>query len=217
MSNNGENPNGDELFVVAAPSGAGKTSLIRALLERCPNLALSVSDTTRAPRQGEVDGQHYHFIDVATFQKGVEEGRYLEHAEVFGNHYGTSREHVGELWRQGRDVLLEIDVQGAEQVRAAHTTACTIFILPPSMQTLAERLERRGLDSPEVIRRRLGEAQREIRACGMFDWLVVNDEFDRAASELAAIVTAWPLRRERQSHRINELLDETPSRITIKD
>ncbi len=206
-----------DLFVIAAASGTGKTSLIAALLERCPRLALSVSDTTRPARRGEIDGQHYHFVDVDAFRKGIEASRYLEHAEVFGNYYGTSRERVEALWREGRDVLLEIDVQGAAQVRQAHPDAGMVFILPPSLSTLGERLHGRGLDEPEVIRRRLDEARREIGACGDFDWLVVNDDFDRAVSELAAIVTAWPLRRARQSWRVRQLLDEDANAITIRD
>jgi guanylate kinase len=211
-----DNRTGD-LYVVAAASGTGKTSLIAALLERCPGLALSVSDTTRPARRGEIDGQHYHFVDVDAFRQGIEASRYLEHAEVFGNYYGTSRERVEALWREGRDVLLEIDVQGAAQVRQAHPDACAIFILPPSMAALGERLHGRGLDEPEVIRRRLDEARREIGACGDFDWLVVNDDFDQAVSELAAIVTAWPLRRARQSWRVRQLLDEDANAITIRD
>lgn len=206
-----------ELFVIAAASGTGKTSLIAALLKRCPQLALSVSDTTRPARRGEIDGQHYHFIDIETFRQGIEQQRYLEHAEVFGNYYGTSCERVGRLWEQGRHALLEIDVQGAAQVRRHHADACMIFILPPSMAALEERLHGRGLDEPEVIRRRLDEARREIGACGDFDWLVVNDDFDQAVAELAAIVTAWPLRHARQSGRVTQLLDEKEKAITIKD
>jgi guanylate kinase len=206
-----------ELFVIAAASGTGKTSLIAALLERVPGLALSVSDTTRPARRGEVDGEHYHFIDVEHFRRGIEQQHYLEHAEVFGNYYGTSRERVAELWARDRHVLLEIDVQGAAQVRRHHAEACMIFILPPSMAALEERLHGRGLDEPEVIRRRLDEARREIGACDDFDWLVVNDDFERAVEELAAIVTAWPLRRARQHWRVTRLLDEKQKTITIKD
>lgn len=216
MSNDTD-ANAGELIVIAAASGTGKTSLIAALLERCPQLALSVSDTTRPARRGEVDGQHYHFLDVETFRQGIARQRYLEHAEVFGNYYGTSRERVQALWDSGRHALLEIDVQGAAQVREAQADACMIFILPPSMATLSKRLHGRGLDEPAVIRRRLDEARREIGACGDFDWLVVNDDFDRAVDELAAIVTAWPLRRKRQSWRVRQLLDEEANAITIRD
>ena len=206
-----------ELYVIAAPSGTGKTSLIRALLARLPGLALSVSDTTRPARRDEVDGQQYHFVDVETFRRGIVEDRYLEHAEVFGNFYGTARDRVEALWERGHDVLLEIDVQGAEQVIRHFPQVCTIFILPPSMGALKERLENRNSDAPEVIRRRLGEARREIEACGNFGWMVVNDDFDRALAELTAIVSAWPLRRSRQQARVRRLLDETPAGLTIED
>ncbi len=206
-----------ELYVIAAPSGTGKTSLIRALLARLPGLALSVSDTTRPARRDEIDGQQYHFVDVETFRRGIVEDRYLEHAEVFGNFYGTARDRVEALWERGHDVLLEIDVQGAEQVIRHFPQVCTIFILPPSMGALKERLENRGSDAPEVIRRRLGEARREIEACGNFGWMVVNDDFDRALAELTAIVSAWPLRRSRQQARVRRLLDETPAGLTIED
>jgi len=194
-----------ELFVIAAPSGAGKSSQIRRLLERCPNLAFSVSATTRPARQGEHDGQHYHFIDTSSFQARIQQGRFLEYAEVFGHYYGTDRAHVEQLWQQGRDVLLEIDVQGAAQIRQSYPDACQIFILPPSMAILKKRLVDRGTDQPDVIERRLGEAQSEIAACASFDWVVINDDFDQAAAELASIVCAWPLRAERQ-HRIHRHL-----------
>ena len=209
MSSNGD------LYVIAAPSGTGKTSLIRALLKRMDRLALSVSDTTRPPRAGEIDGQQYHFVDQAAFRQGIETGRYLEHAEVFGNLYGTARDRVQQLWDEGRDVLLEIDVQGAEQVMAHFPDACTIFILPPSMATLAQRLVNRNSDAPEVIRRRLGEARSEIAACRNFRWLVVNDDFHCAVQELVAIVSVWPLRQTRQAARVRQLLDESPPDLTI--
>ena len=209
MSNKGE------LYVIAAPSGTGKTSLIRALLGRLDRLALSVSDTTRAPREGEVDGQQYHFLSRETFQRGIEENRYLEHAEVFGNLYGTSRDRVEALWEQGKDVLLEIDVQGAEQVIRHYPQACLIFILPPSMAALAQRLVQRRSDSSEAIRRRLGEARGEIQACRAFQWLVINDDFDLALDELLAIVSAWPLRHSRRAARVRQLLDESAPALTI--
>ena len=197
-----------ELFVIAAPSGAGKSSQIRRLLEQFPNLAFSVSATTRPPRTGENDGEHYHFIDRATFRERIGQGRFLEHAEVFGHYYGTDRAHVEQFWSQGRDVLLEIDVQGAAQVRMSHPEACQIFILPPSMPVLRKRLIGRGTDKADVIARRLGEAQNEISACADFDWLVVNDDFDLAAEQLASIVRAWPLRKSRQKTEQKTLLRE---------
>lgn len=195
-----------ELFVIAAPSGAGKTSLIRALLERAPGLALSVSDTTRAPRQGEVDGEQYHFVSRQTFEQSVREHRYLEHARVFDHYYGTRRSRVEALWADGKDALLEIDVQGAAQVRARHPGTCSVFILPPSLDTLAERLKNRGLDRPEVIRRRLAEARDEIAQAEKFDFVVVNDDFERALADLQAVIRVWPLRRARQLHTVAALL-----------
>lgn len=199
-----------ELYVIAAPSGAGKTSLINSALAEFPSLAFSVSDTTRGARRGEVDGEHYHFIDRATFDQRVGQGRYLEHADVFGNGYGTDRAQVEALWREGKDVLLEIDVQGAAQVRVSHPQACQIFILPPSLEVLKRRLTARGTDQPDVIARRLGEAQREMSACLEFDWIIVNDDFEQAREQLMAIIRAWPMRRDRQESwqktRLAELL-----------
>ena len=206
-----------ELYVIAAPSGTGKTSLIRALLARLDHLALSVSDTTRPARAGEVDGEQYHFIDVEAFRSGIDEGRYLEYAEVFGNYYGTARERVEALWARDRGVVLEIDVQGAAQVVRRFPEACSVFILPPSMAALAERLQKRASDTEDVIRRRLSEARREIEACRDFRWMVINDDFDRAVDELAAIVTAWPQRRARQDAHVRCLLDEAAGGITIVD
>ncbi|WP_376695677.1 guanylate kinase [Wenzhouxiangella sp. EGI_FJ10305] len=206
-----------DLFLIAAPSGAGKTSLMRALLADCPGLALSVSDTTRSARSGEIDGEQYHFVSVEEFQSGIENGDYIEYAEVYGNYYGTRRDRVEALWDSGRDVLLEIDVQGAEQILRSHPDVCTIFILPPSMAVLAERLRARGSDTPEVIERRLGEARREIAACGDFRWMVINDDFDRALADLQAIVRTWPLRRQRQQGLVDRLLDESATGGTITD
>jgi len=197
-----------ELYVIAAPSGAGKTSLINSALATFPGLAFSVSDTTRPMRRGEVDGEHYHFIERAEFDRRVAAGRYLEHAEVFGNGYGTDRAQVEARWGEGYDVLLEIDVQGAAQLRASHPGACSIFILPPSLEALKARLTARGTDRPEVIERRLAEARTEISACLEFDWLIVNDDFDTAREQLAAIIRAWPMRRQRQGRRQRALLDE---------
>ena len=216
MSSN-RTPAGGELYVIAAPSGTGKTSLLRALLARLDHLALSVSDTTRPARAGEIDGEQYHFIDVAAFRAGIEQGRYLEHAEVFGNYYGTARFRVEALWAKGRSVLLEIDVQGAAQIARQYPEACSVFILPPSMAVLAQRLRDRGSDAEAVIRRRLGEARGEIEACSDFTWMVVNDDFDTALEELVAIVTAWPQRRARQNAHVRRLLDEAADGITISD
>ena len=197
-----------ELFVIAAPSGAGKTSLINSALAAFPDLAFSVSDTTRPIRRGEVDGEHYHFIDAGTFRQRVAQGRYLEHAEVFGNGYGTDRAQVEARWAEGKDVLLEIDVQGAAQVRTTHPGACQIFILPPSLEALKRRLTARGTDRPDVIERRLAEARTEIAACLAFDWIIVNDDFETARDELTAVIRAWPTRRQRQSEAQKRLLAE---------
>lgn len=197
MSNKPDPVNG-ELYVIAAPSGAGKTSLIAALLERTPRLALSVSDTTRPPRPGEVDGEHYHFVSRDEFERGIRENLYLEHAKVFGHCYGTRLSRIEALWTARRDALLEIDVQGAAQVREQHPGACLIFILPPSLEALAERLEGRGSDSPEVIETRLGEARREIAEAPKFDFILINDEFEHALADLQSVIRAWPLRRHRQ-------------------
>jgi len=211
MSNKGE------LYLVAAPSGAGKTSLMRALMARCPNLALSVSDTTRPARRGEVDGEQYHFVSIEEFRAGIEAGDYLEYADVYGNYYGTRRDRVEALWDAGRDVLLEIDVQGARQVREQYPGLCSMFILPPSMAVLAERLKGRDTDSADDIARRLREARAELEDCGDFRWMVVNDSFENALDELTAIVRVWPLRRVRQQHHVAKLLDESSPRDTMDD
>jgi guanylate kinase len=211
MSNRGE------LYLVAAPSGAGKTSLMRALMARCPNLALSVSDTTRPARRGEIDGEQYHFVSIEEFRAGIDAGDYLEHAEVFGNFYGTRKDRVEALWQAGRDVLLEIDVQGARQVREQYPGLCSMFILPPSMAVLAERLRGRDTDSEEVIARRLREARAELEDCGDFRWMVVNDDFETALDDLTAIVRVWPLRRIRQQRHVARLLDESSPRDTMND
>jgi len=197
-----------DLYVIAGPSGGGKTTLFRALLERFDHLALSVSDTTRPPRRVEKDGEQYCFVDRDTFEAGIEAGRYLEHAEVFGHYYGTSKDRVQELWDRGKDVILEIDIQGARQVAKTHPEATSIFILPPSMASLSQRLRDRGLDDEAVIERRLSEARSEIEAATGFDWLVINDDFDQAFEEMSAIIGAWPTRRARRQAKIDALLAE---------
>ncbi|TAN02058.1 MAG: guanylate kinase [Rhodanobacteraceae bacterium] len=176
------------LFIVAAPSGAGKSTLVNALLAREPDLSLSISHTTRAPRPGDVDGVQYHFVDRATFDRMVAHGDFLEHADVFGNCYGTSRSAVEPLLREGRDVLLEIDWQGAAQVRRAMPECVSIFILPPSRAELERRLRARGTDSEVTIERRLAASREEISHAGEFDCIVVNDRFDDAVAALQAIV-----------------------------
>lgn len=175
------------LFVVSAPSGAGKTSLLRALIARRPRLAVSVSYTTRSPRPGEVDGRDYRFVDAARFEKMRAEGRFLENAEVFGNGYATGAEDVERLRGEGRDVVLEIDWQGARTVRRRAADAVTVFVLPPSRETLRTRLTGRGTDSGEAIARRLAAAAAEIEHWSEYDYVIVNDDFERAIGELGAV------------------------------
>ena len=176
------------LFVIAAPSGAGKTSLVKALLASEPHLRLSVSHTTRKQRPTEEEGREYHFVSVPQFEQLVARGEFLEHARVFDNFYGTARGFVEEQLRQGYDVILEIDWQGAQQVRRAMPKCVSIFILPPSRRALAERLARRATDSPEIIARRLRDAAADMSHYREFDYLVVNDDFARAVSDLRRIV-----------------------------
>jgi guanylate kinase len=176
------------LYVVSAPSGAGKTSLVKALMEREPGLRFSVSYTTRAPRANEVEGRDYHFITPDEFKGMVERGEFLEHAQVFDNFYGTGRAAVREALMAGQRLLLEIDWQGARQVRASMPAAHSIFILPPTRQALEERLTARSTDSPEVIRRRLQDAQRDIAHWIEFEYVVVNDRFEQAVVDFQAIV-----------------------------
>jgi guanylate kinase len=194
------------LFVVSAPSGAGKTSLLKALIPADPSLRLSVSHTTRAPRPGEQDGVHYHFIDRARFEEMVGGGAFLEHARVFDHHYGTSEAAVRRLLDEGHDVVLEIDWQGARQVRARIAGAVGVFIVPPSVSALRERLGGRGQDSTEVIERRMRDARSELSHYGEYDYLVVNDVFDRTLGDLRAIVTAERLRRPRQEQVLEAVL-----------
>ena len=181
-------PGAPHLFVISAPSGGGKTSLINALLQRDDRVALSVSHTTRPPRPGEQDGKHYYFVDEAEFEALVTAGAFLEHAVVFGNRYGTGRQGVERQLAAGYDVLLDIDWQGAQQVRASFPGACTVFVLPPSLEILRQRLTDRGQDSPEVIERRMAAARAEISHAGEFDFLIVNDDFDAALGDLHSIV-----------------------------
>jgi guanylate kinase len=189
------------LYIVAAPSGAGKSSLVNALLERERDIVLSISHTTRPPRPGDVDGEHYHFVNRGVFERLVADNAFLEHAEVFGNLYGTSRRAVEPALEQGRDVLLEIDWQGARQVRKVMPDSVSIFILPPSREELERRLRSRAADSAVTIARRLAESRDEIAHIGDFDYVVVNDEFGDALGDLRSIVTTRRLRREAQEKR----------------
>lgn len=189
------------LYIFAAPSGAGKTSLVKALLETADNIEVSVSHTTRAPRPGEVDGVNYHFVDVTAFQAMAARGDFLEHAQVFDNFYGTARANIEQRLAAGVDVILEIDWQGARQVRTQFPDSIGVFILPPSRPALEERLRGRGQDGEEVIARRMRDAVSEISHYAEFDYLVINDDFSTALAELAAIVTARRLRTEIQTSR----------------
>jgi guanylate kinase len=180
--------NPGSLFVIAAPSGAGKTSLVNALLERKPELHLSISHTTRARRPTEAPGREYYFVGIPEFEQMVRDGQFLEHARVFDNLYGTARRPVEAQLAQGHNVVLEIDWQGARQVRAAMPSCSTVFILPPSRAALEERLRGRGTDTGDVIERRLRDAVGDMSHWGEFDYVVVNDDFARAVDDLARIV-----------------------------
>jgi guanylate kinase len=196
------------LFVISAPSGAGKTSLVEALLARDPELKVSVSHTTRKPRPHEVEGREYYFVSLPEFRQLVAQGQFLEHAQVFDNYYGTGRQTVEKLLTSGTDVVLEIDWQGAQQVRQAMPECITIFILPPSRQALQERLEHRQTDSPQTIARRLRDAVGDMRHAIEFDYIIVNDRFEQALEDLASIVAGRgeKLRRDRAS--IQPLLEQ---------
>ena len=196
------------LFIVAAPSGAGKSTLVNALLEREPDISLSISHTTRPPRPSEQYGRHYYFVEREEFQREVSEGIFLEHAEVHGNFYGTSRKTVQDLLHQGRDVLLEIDWQGAQQVRKAKPDCVGVFILPPSRPELERRLRGRGSDSEEVIERRLRNSRGEIAHAHEFDYIIVNDRFEDALDTLQAIVRAVRQRTLLQWRRHEMLIAE---------
>jgi len=201
-------PNGPiagNIFLVVAPSGAGKSTLVNALLAKDAAIQLSVSYTTRPPRPGETDGREYHFVSVEDFKARRARGEFLESAEVHGNFYGTSRVWIEQRMREGRDVLLEIDWQGARQVKAVFAHAVGIFILPPSIDALERRLHKRGQDSPQVIARRLLAAGSEIAHAPEFDYVIINEDFDRALADLTAIVTAARLRYASQAARHHEL------------
>jgi len=189
------------LFIVSAPSGAGKTTLVKMLLERDGGIQLSVSYTTRAPRPGERDGREYHFIDVPTFLAMRENGDFLESAEVHGNHYGTSRRWIVGQMEAGRDVLLEIDWQGAQQVRGLFHGSIGIFVLPPSVAELERRLRGRGQDSEETIARRVAAALDEMRHVGEFDYVIINNKLPEAIEDLQTVVRSVRLRTAAQLER----------------
>ncbi|MDD5328738.1 MAG: guanylate kinase [Sulfuricella sp.] len=194
------------LFIVTAPSGAGKTSLVRALLERDSQLKLSISYTTRSPRPGEADGKDYHFVAETVFLEMLERGDFLESALVYGNRYGTSQSWIEGAMRAGADVLLEIDWQGAAQVRKLFPQAIGIFILPPSLEALLARLKGRGQDSDEVIARRVAAAREDASHVEEFDYVIINDVFETALQDLVAVTRAQRLKAERQLSQYAELI-----------
>ena len=195
------------LFVVTAPSGAGKTTLVRGLLQRDARVQLSVSFTTRAPRAGEQNGREYHFVDLATFRALRDRGEFLEWAEVHGNYYATSKVWLKEQVAAGRDTLLEIDWQGAQQVRKAFPAAVGVFILPPSLDELEKRLRGRNTDSDDVISRRLLAARGEMRHVAEFDYVIINNELQEALEDLVAVVRAARLRYAPQHLRHPQYFD----------
>ena len=193
------------LYIVAAPSGAGKTTLVRLLLEKDPDINVSISSTTRLPRTGESDGREYHFVGVQNFLDMVSQGEFLEWAEVHGNYYGTSKRWIEKEMEAGRDVLLEIDRQGAQQVRKVFPKAIGIFILPPSLEELKSRLSGRGTDSAETIARRIAAARDEMRHVDEFDYVIINDDLQQALDNLKSIVCASRLQYTTQRQRYSSL------------
>ncbi len=193
------------VFVVSAPSGTGKTSLVSRVLSNDPQLTVSISHTTRAPREGEVNGQNYHFVSEQTFQKLVEEQKFIEYAKVFNNWYGTSIESVEKVLNAGKDVILEIDWQGFDLVRKQFDTV-SLFVLPPSKQTLVDRLEHRAKDKPEVIAARIQEADNEVKHYDLYDYLLVNDDFEQTVGDIEAIFRAARLKKEQQAPKLTQLL-----------
>jgi guanylate kinase len=196
------------LYIISAPSGAGKSSLVNALIDSEPHIRVSVSHTTRAMRPGEVDGVHYHFVDHAQFTAMLEQGEFLEHAQVFDNFYGTSQRALEKTLAEGIDLILEIDWQGAQQVRKLMPQAKSIFILPPTREALRHRLTNRGQDSGEIIERRMREAVSEMSHYVEYDYLVINDDFSHALSDLKAVFRANQLLQAAQHQRHAGLLSE---------
>lgn len=186
------------LFVISAPSGAGKTSLVRALLQANLDLNLSISHTTRPLRPGEVDGRDYHFVNIDVFKQMLFNEEFLESAEVYGNYYGTSRQWIDEATESGKNILLEIDCQGAKQIKRTFPESIGIFILPPSIDALATRLKMRAQDNDDIIKKRLAAAREEISHIGEFDYVIVNHHFDEALNDLTSIVRAAYLNTNRQ-------------------
>jgi guanylate kinase len=195
-----------QLYIVSAPSGAGKSSLLQALRAHLPGVDVAVSHTTRQPRPGEQDGVHYHFTTVKAFQQQIAADAFLEYAQVFDNFYGTSKQAVNSVLAAGHDVILEIDWQGAQLVRQRAPDAVSIFILPPSVAALQERLQGRGQDSEAIIQRRMRDAQSDMAHYPEYDYLIINDDFETAVAELGSIFRSQRLQRERQTQRHVALL-----------
>jgi guanylate kinase len=206
-AHDGQAPYSGTLYIISAPSGAGKTSLVKALVDDIDDVRVSVSHTTRPMRPGEQDGVNYNFVDIASFERMVEEDVFLEHARVFDNFYGTSREWVEQQLREGIDVVLEIDWQGAQQVRPKMPGCVGVFILPPSREALMERLRGRGQDSEEVIERRFSDAVTDMAHFNEYDYVVINDDFTEALLDLSAIVRARRQRVEVQRARQGALIE----------
>ena len=196
------------LYIISAPSGAGKTSLITKLLEGLDDAEMAVSHTTRAKRDGEIDGKHYHFISAEKFLEGIGNGEFLESANVFGNHYGTSKKAVEDITSKGVDVILEIDWQGAQQVRKIMPKALSIFILPPTRSELERRLRGRGTDAEDVILKRLEQSCADMAHYVEFDYVVINDNFDKAMHQLESVFQANRITLEKQRKRNKTLLDQ---------
>lgn len=207
-----------ELFILSAPSGTGKTTLIQNLMKGgfgdLAGLAFSVSHTTRQPRPGEIDGRDYHFVDNATFEAMIAAGAFLESARVHDNYYGTSRQEVFPRLREGIDVLLDIDVQGAEQVLARHPEAHSIFVMPPSYEDLERRLRHRALDNEETIARRLAVSLREVGRYDRYHYVIINQDARRASEVLAAIILEKRHRRERMQPKVQEILADFQDRVS---
>jgi guanylate kinase len=202
------------LYVISAASGAGKTTLVSAVLAQVRDLEVSVSHTTRAPREGEVDGVNYHFVDEDTFVEMVKNGEFFESATVFGNMYGTSRQHIQEQLLKGKDVILEIDWQGARQIRQLISDCKSIYIVPPSIEALRERLKSRGQDDEGIIEQRMREAVSEMSHYAEFEYLVINDNFEEARESLAAIILGERMLLEHQQYKHADLLT---SLLTLQD
>ncbi len=200
--------NTGKLYIISAPSGAGKTSLVKQLVSKVDQLDVSVSHTTRAIREGETHGQDYFFTSVDAFKQMISDHAFLEHAQVFDNFYGTAQQSVEDMLEQGIDVILEIDWQGAEQVRKMLPNSISIFILPPSIEILQQRLENRGQDSKEIIARRMQDAVKEMSHCHEFDYLIVNDDFNVALTELTSIISCHRLEKQRQIKNLATLIEQ---------